>query len=83
MTAYWLVFHHDAVGALWQMDKHFPSRKARLIGDPDIYLLGSKLHQVTMYDGVTACWILSPSKQASSTCLGSSHDEVCGNTLAA
>jgi len=55
----YLAIHHDAEGALWQIDKFFPM-KAGSIGDPDIYL-GSKLHQVIMDNGVTA-WALGPSK---------------------
>jgi len=38
-----LAIHHDAEGALLQIDKFFPM-KAGSIGDPDIYL-GSKLHK--------------------------------------
>jgi len=54
-----LAIHHDAEGALQQIDKFFPM-KAGSIGDPDIYL-GSKLCKVTMDNGVTA-WALSPTK---------------------
>ena len=54
-----LSIHHDAMGALQELDKYFVMKKGS-IGDPDIYL-GAKLRQVTLPNGVHA-WGASPSK---------------------
>lgn len=54
-----LSVHHDAEGALREIDQYFPMKKGS-IGDPDIYL-GAKLRKVQLNNGVFA-WAMSPSK---------------------
>ena len=54
-----LCIHHDAVGALRELDKYF-QMKPGSIGDPDIYL-GTKLRKVILDNGVYA-WGANPSK---------------------
>ena len=54
-----LAIHHDAEGALLEIDKYFQMKKDS-IGDPDIYL-GAKLRKITLDNGVVA-WNFSPSK---------------------
>jgi len=54
-----LCIHHDAEGALKELDKYF-QMKPGSIGNPDVYL-GSKLRMVTLDNGVQA-WSSSPSK---------------------
>ena len=54
-----LMVHHDAMGALKQIDKAF-TLKPDSVGDPDIYL-GAKFRTTTLRNGVIA-YTLSPSK---------------------
>ena len=65
-TAYILLYvddclsiHHDAVTALFEIDKYFAMKKGS-IGNPDVYL-GAKLRRTQLDNGVNA-WGLSPSK---------------------
>jgi hypothetical protein len=54
-----LAVNHDAMAALYEIDKHF-KMKPGSIGDPDFYL-GSKLRNFRLVNGVYA-WAFCPSK---------------------
>lgn len=54
-----LAIHHDAEGALKQLDRYF-QMKPGSIGDPKVYL-GAKLKPIKLENGVVA-WAMSPSK---------------------
>ena len=54
-----LCIHHDAEGALRELDHYFPMKEGS-IGDPDIYL-SAKMRKVQLDNGVYS-WAMSPSK---------------------